>query len=58
MEPRNEQRAAESARQTATEKKTRFQLVKLEERIAPSKGKHWTGGYAQVTCHCSKGGNG
>jgi hypothetical protein len=50
MEPRNEQRPPESAVQSQTEKKTRFQLVKLEERIAPGQGGNTHGR------HCGGGG--
>jgi hypothetical protein len=38
VEPRNESELPKTSEQQGREKKRRFQLVKLEERIAPGKG--------------------
>jgi hypothetical protein len=52
MEPRKEPEAAKVPEQEGKEKKRRFQIVRLEERIAPgqgSKGTHKCGGSGNCT---------
>jgi hypothetical protein len=52
MEPRDDlQKTATAAENDKREKKRRFQLVKLEERIAPGRG-------GKGTHHCGGGGTG
>jgi hypothetical protein len=52
MEPREDQESPKISQQEGKVKKRRFQVVKLEERIAPSNGH--TGRHE----HCNGGGGG
>jgi hypothetical protein len=55
MEPREERETAAAPQQEGKEKKRRFQIVKLEDRIAPGNGGH-TGAHTQ--CNGNGGGGG
>jgi hypothetical protein len=53
MEPRKQKEDLEQTQEArSAEKKRRFRIVKLEERIAPAKG----GNYTQQGIHCAHGG--
>ena len=56
MEPRNEE-SMKSPEVCKEAKKCRFQIVKLEERIAPTKGgiPGWSGGGYYKPCHGAHG---
>jgi len=55
MEPRNESKNEPQHRTDGS--KSRFQIVKLEERIAPTKGgiPGWSGGGYYKPCHGAHG---
>jgi hypothetical protein len=55
MEPRNEPETPKSREQRAPQKR-RFQIVKLEERIAPDKGGVSNKPHPCVTVSCISGG--
>ena len=52
-DPRKEQQPAEAPKEV-TERKRRFQIIKLEERIAPGHGNNGnhSNGTSCGTCHC------
>jgi hypothetical protein len=54
MEPRNESETPKSREQRESQKR-RFQIVKLEERIAPDKGGVSNKPHACVTAGCTGG---
>lgn len=47
----NDETAAKKAEPGNEHKRTRFRMVKLEERIAPSKGGHFTGDTKSNRCY-------
>jgi len=55
MEPRNESKKEAQDRKDVS--KSRFQIVKLEERISPTKGgiPGWSGGGYYKPCHGAHG---
>ena len=52
MEPRQEPTKEPEPRKEAQERKRRFQIVKLEERIAPSKGGRGTHNTCRLSYCC------
>jgi hypothetical protein len=53
MEPRRDDSATPDPKPAETKRKGRFQILKLEERIAPSKG--GVPGKTNGSCYCYKG---